>query len=85
VASNFRFQDDLLANHAARHLIHFGHHGIQVEDSTLQNLLAAEGEKLACERGRAFCRPGNLANLEAFLAARGQTRGKKLAIAQDDT
>ncbi len=55
-ASELRFQHraqvDVLADHSAEHLFHFCYHRIKVENSWLQHLLPAKGQKLPGQRGR---------------------------------
>ena len=43
----------MLTNETAKHLLYVEHHGIQVQDSRFQHLLAAESQKLASQRGSA--------------------------------
>src|SRR5580704_19170361 len=45
--AGFEGERDVFADHAQEHLREIVHHGIQVEDSRIENLLAAEGEELA--------------------------------------
>src|SRR6266540_5658069 len=43
------FQKDVLAEQRLEHSLKVRHHGIQVQHFQLQNLQAAEGQKLACQ------------------------------------
>ena len=48
----------VLANQPAQHLLDIGDDDVEIQNFRLQNLLAAEGQKLASQGGRALRRRG---------------------------
>ena len=70
---------DVLADQPPQHLLDLGHDRVQVQDPGLQHLLAAEGQELAGEPGRAL---GGLRDLVDVLVRRGIRRQLAAAAAR---
>ena len=62
-------QLDVLADQAAQDLTHGFHHRVEIQDSRLQNLLAAEGEQMAGEQRGLVGGPFNFFGVVAHRAA----------------
>src|SRR3989304_165238 len=80
----FREQVDVLADHTPEYLLRVCHHSIGVQNRWLQYLPAAEGEKLASERGSPVGSVLDVLEVPAHWIVRADVLQKEPRIAGDD-
>ena len=74
---------DVLADQPSQHLVRVAHDLVQVDDARLEHLLAAEGEELPRQVGRAMRGLVDLGQLHPRRVLRLQPSGGELRVAQD--
>ena len=74
---------NVLANKTLEHLIHVGHHGIEVQHPRLQHLLAAERQELLRERGGPLGGLLDLLGVSAHRIVVAEAKEQKIAVSRD--